>query len=156
MIATTTQQRKALSAMLQGSMQTIVFTNGVFDILHVGHATYLEQAKAMGSMLVVGVNSDASVRTLGKGANRPVNSELDRAQLLQALRCVDHVMIFEESTPLETIVLLQPHVLVKGGDYSIDTIVGANEVLARGGEVHTIPLVEGKSTTAIINRAQTA
>lgn len=132
----------------------IVFTNGVFDILHAGHVTYLEQARALGDVLVLGLNTDASVRRL-KGADRPINSEDDRALVLAALRSVDHVILFADDTPISVIEALIPDVLVKGGDYTRDTIAGADVVEAGGGYVCTIPLVEGRSTTAIINRART-
>lgn len=156
MIAKTTQQVEILAVMLQNSRQNIVFTNGVFDILHAGHVTYLEQAKELGNILVVGLNSDESVRTLGKGPERPINTQDDRALVLQALRCVDHVMIFNESTPLHLISLLVPQILVKGGDYTVETVVGADIVQENGGEVVILPLLEGRSTTNIVNRAQKA
>lgn len=129
----------------------VVFTNGCFDILHLGHITYLQKAKQLGDILIVGVNTDASVRRL-KGPTRPVNSQIDRAVVLAALKSVDYTVLFDEDTPLELIKTLQPAVLVKGGDYTIETIVGANEVLSNGGEVLTIDFVEGKSTTSIIKK----
>lgn len=129
----------------------VVFTNGCFDILHLGHITYLQKAKQLGDILIVGVNTDASVRRL-KGPTRPVNSQNDRAVVLAALKSVDYTVLFDEDTPLELIKKLQPSVLVKGGDYTIETIVGANEVLSNGGEVLTIDFVEGKSTTSIIKK----
>lgn len=144
-----------LGATLREVGQRVVFTNGVFDILHAGHVTYLEQARALGDTLVVGLNTDASVRRL-KGPERPINTEADRACVLAALRAVDHVILFGDDTPIDVITALMPDVLVKGGDYTRDTIVGADVVEARGGVVCTIPLVEGRSTTAIINRARTA
>lgn len=144
-----------LVATLREVGQRVVFTNGVFDILHAGHVTYLEQARALGDTLVVGLNTDASVRRL-KGPERPINTEADRACVLAALRAVDHVILFGDDTPIDVITALMPDVLVKGGDYTRDTIVGADVVEARGGVVCTIPLVEGRSTTAIINRARTA
>ncbi|MEJ7822100.1 MAG: D-glycero-beta-D-manno-heptose 1-phosphate adenylyltransferase [Chitinophagaceae bacterium] len=128
----------------------IVFTNGVFDILHPGHIQLLSEAATYADILIVGVNSDLSVKRL-KGNNRPVNSEASRALILSALVMVDAVIIFEEDTPLELIKLIEPYVLVKGGDYTIDTIVGAKEVMANNGEVKIIPLEEGFSTTGIIN-----
>lgn len=127
----------------------IVFTNGCFDILHIGHVTYLQQARQRGDILIVGVNTDASVRRL-KGESRPVNNETDRAIVLDALRSVDYVTLFHEDTPLELITALLPNVLVKGGDYTPSTIVGADVVIQHGGIVEIIPLVEGKSTTNII------
>lgn len=129
--------------------ETVVFTNGCFDILHLGHIDYLEQAQKAGSKLIIGLNSDDSVRRL-KGANRPVNEAYARARLLAALAFVDAVVLFEEDTPLELITYLLPDLLVKGSDYSIETIVGAKEVIANGGEVKTINLVAGYSTTNII------
>ena len=130
--------------------QRIVFTNGCFDIIHSGHIAYLNKAAKLGDMLIVGLNSDQSVRRL-KGESRPVNSEQDRAAVLAALRSVDYVVIFEEDTPLSLIQEIKPNVLVKGGDYVGSTIVGADFVRHNGGVVVTIPLVEGKSTTNIIN-----
>lgn len=129
----------------------IVFTNGVFDILHEGHIKILSEAATYADVLIVGVNADASVKRL-KGESRPINKETSRALILAALLMVDAVIIFEEDTPLELIKFITPEVLVKGGDYTIDTIVGAKEVLANGGEVKIIPLEEGFSTTAIIEK----
>lgn len=134
--------------------KVIVFTNGVFDILHAGHVTYLQAARELGDALIVGVNTDASVKRL-KGADRPVNTLEDRLVVLHALGCVDHVVAFDEDTPISVIESLKPDVLVKGGDYTRDTVVGAEFVEANGGKVCIIPLVEGRSTTAIINRAKT-
>ncbi|MGB3869077.1 MAG: D-glycero-beta-D-manno-heptose 1-phosphate adenylyltransferase [Flavobacteriales bacterium] len=130
----------------------IVFTNGVFDILHRGHVTYLEQAAAHGHRLVIGLNSDASVKRLGKGMDRPLNRQDDRAQVLTALRCVDAVVIFDQDTPLELIQAIHPDVLVKGGDWTVDKIVGGEYVKKYGGEVHSLPLVEGLSTTSLVDR----
>lgn len=129
----------------------VVFTNGVFDLLHPGHVDVLLGARQKGDALVVGVNSDASVRRL-KGPDRPVRSEGERAYVLAALEAVDAVTLFEQDTPLELVRLLQPDVIVKGGDYSPDTVVGAAEVRARGGEVVIIPLTPGHSTTSTIER----
>jgi rfaE bifunctional protein nucleotidyltransferase chain/domain len=131
----------------------IVFTNGCFDILHIGHADYLEKAAALGDKLVIGLNSDDSVRRL-KGESRPVNPEFARARLLAALQFVDLVVVFEQDTPLELIKTLMPDVLVKGSDYGIENIVGAKEVMANGGEVKTVELTEGFSTTKIIEKAK--
>jgi D-beta-D-heptose 7-phosphate kinase/D-beta-D-heptose 1-phosphate adenosyltransferase len=142
----------------------IVFTNGCFDILHEGHVTYLEEAKKLGHRLVIGLNTDASVKRLGKGDDRPINNELARAKVLGALRAVDAVVLFDEETPLSLINIVKPEVLVKGADYdeneTDDTlktyIVGANETKKRGGVVKAIPLVQGASTTntiAKINKA---
>lgn len=133
---------------------TVVFTNGVFDILHRGHVEYLFAARALGDALVVGLNTDESVRRLGKGADRPLNREEDRALVLAGLACVDAVTLFGEDTPHALITALVPDVLVKGGDYTIDTIVGADEVMAAGGRVEVIPLVPGRSTTSILERAR--
>ena len=130
-----------------------MFTNGCFDILHRGHVEYLEQARRLGDHLVVALNSDRSVRAL-KGAGRPVNPEVDRAVVLAALASVDAVTIFDEDTPLELLRALLPDVLVKGGDYTIDTIVGSAEVRAAGGEVVVVPLVPGRSTTRMIERTR--
>lgn len=130
----------------------IVFTNGCFDILHRGHVEYLQEAAALGDRLVVGLNSDASVRRQGKGDDRPLNDQDSRAKVIAALRLVDAVVIFEEDTPLELIKAVEPDVLVKGGDWSEDRIVGAEVVKARGGEVRSLQLVEGYSTTALVER----
>jgi rfaE bifunctional protein nucleotidyltransferase chain/domain len=127
----------------------VVFTNGVFDLLHPGHVDVLYGARACGDVLIVGINSDASVRRL-KGPERPVRNEADRAYVLAALAVVDCVAVFEQDTPLELIELLRPDVLVKGGDYQAASIVGASETRARGGEVVIIPLTPGHSTTATI------
>lgn len=132
--------------------EKVVFTNGCFDILHLGHVDYLEKSSEFGSKMIVAVNSDASVRTLEKGVERPVNSEYARARLIAALGFVSMVIIFGESTPLELIQALTPDVLVKGDDYTIETIVGAKEVLAAGGAVKTIALVPDYSTTKIIQK----
>lgn len=129
----------------------IVFTNGCFDILHLGHIDYLEKARNLGDKMVVGVNTDLSVRKL-KGETRPVNPEYARARLLAALEFVDGVVLFGEATPLELIKTLKPNILVKGNDYSVDQIVGAKEVIENGGEVRTIELVAGYSTTNLIEK----
>ena len=128
----------------------VVFTNGCFDILHLGHIDYLEKSSEFGTQMIVAVNSDASVRTLEKGVERPINSEYARARLIAALEFVSMVIIFGESTPLELIQALNPDVLVKGDDYTIETIVGAKEVIAAGGEVKTIALVPDYSTNKIL------
>lgn len=130
----------------------IVFTNGVFDILHRGHAEYLQQAAALGHRLIVGLNSDASVKRLGKGDDRPLNGQEDRAQVLSALRCVDAVVVFDQDTPLELIQAIRPDVLVKGGDWTVDQIVGGEFVKKHGGEVHSLPLVAGRSTTGLVEK----
>jgi len=129
----------------------VVFTNGCFELLHRGHIEYLAQARALGDVLVVGVNSVDSVRRL-KGAGRPLVPEADRAAVLSNVRSVDVVTVFDEDTPLELIKALLPGVLVKGGDYDLDDIVGREVVEKAGGEVHVLPFVEGYSTTAILNR----
>ncbi len=130
----------------------LVFTNGCFDILHRGHVTYLAQARALGVALVVAVNSDASVKRLGKGDDRPVNALSDRMALLAALECVSLVTWFDEDTPIERILACQPDILVKGGDWPVDRIVGAPEVLARGGKVVSIPFIHERSTTALLDK----
>jgi D-beta-D-heptose 7-phosphate kinase/D-beta-D-heptose 1-phosphate adenosyltransferase len=130
----------------------IVFTNGVFDLLHPGHVELLEAARREGAALIVGLNSDASVRRLGKGADRPVTPEAARARVLAGLAAVDCVVLFDEDTPLELITRLQPDVLVKGADYSRDAIVGAELVESRGGRVVRVPLVHGFSTSSIVER----
>ncbi len=130
----------------------VVFTNGVFDLLHPGHVTLLEAARAEGAALVVGVNSDASVRRLGKGAERPVVPEAARARVLAGLAAVDCVVLFDEDTPLALVEALEPDVLVKGADYSRDRIVGADEVERRGGRVVRVPLEPGFSTTSLVER----
>ena len=129
----------------------VVFTNGVFDILHMGHISLLSQAATFSDILVVGINSDSSVKKL-KGENRPVNAEGARALLVASLVMVDVVVIFDEETPLELIKMIRPAVLVKGGDYTLDTIVGATEVINAGGEVKIIPIEAGFSTTGIIEK----
>lgn len=129
-----------------------MFTNGVFDILHRGHATYLAQARAMGACLAVGLNSDASVRRLGKGEDRPVNPLADRAAVLAALESVDYVTWFEDDTPLALILALRPDVLVKGGDWPVERMVGAREVLGWGGRAVSIPFEHERSTTALLGR----
>lgn len=129
----------------------IVFTNGVYDLLHRGHAEYLEEARALGDRLVVGVNSDASVRRL-KGPTRPIVPQADRAALVAALACVDLAVIFDDDTPLALIEAVEPDVLVKGADWAEDKIVGADFVRARGGRVERIALREGLSTSAIVER----
>jgi len=131
--------------------KTIAFTNGVFDILHEGHIAVLLKAASFADILIVGINSDVSVKKI-KGEDRPVNNENSRALILASLIMVDDIVIFEEETPIEVIKLIQPDVLVKGGDYTLDTIVGAKEVIAHGGSVEIVPLLEGFSTTNIIEK----
>lgn len=130
----------------------VVFTNGCFDLLHPGHVDYLAQARDAGDYLVVGLNTDASVQRLNKAPNRPVNSQQARALVLSGLASVDAVVLFDEDTPYELISYLKPDVLVKGNDYTIETIVGHDVVQAAGGQVITIPLLQGYSTTAIIQK----
>jgi rfaE bifunctional protein nucleotidyltransferase chain/domain len=130
----------------------LVFTNGCFDILHRGHVTYLAQARALGAAMVVALNTDASVRRQGKGEDRPSNSLEDRCALMAALECVDLVTWFDEDTPLARILDARPDILVKGGDWATDRIVGAQEVLARGGQVHSIPFEHQRSTTALLEK----
>jgi D-glycero-beta-D-manno-heptose 1-phosphate adenylyltransferase len=131
---------------------TVVFTNGVFDILHPGHVRYLQAARALGDKLVVAINSDRSVRELGKAPGRPINSEKERAEVLRALACVDEVVIFDEPDPHAIISKIQPDILVKGADWAEDAIVGRDVVEARGGKVVRIPLAAGYSTTSLIER----
>jgi D-glycero-beta-D-manno-heptose 1-phosphate adenylyltransferase len=131
----------------------IVFTNGCFDILHVGHVRYLAEARACGDVLVVGLNSDASVKQL-KGPSRPLQKEEERAEILLALKSVNYTIIFDQPTPLELIQAIEPDVLVKGGDWPIESIVGADVVLARGGEVKSLSFIEGRSTTAVVKKMQ--
>ena len=136
----------------EGQRGPVVFTNGVFDLLHVGHVALLEAARAEGGALAVGVNGDASVRRLEKGTDRPIVPERERARLIAALACVDCVVLFDEETPLSLIERLRPDVLVKGADYARAAIVGADQVEAWGGRVVRVPLVLGASTTALIAR----
>lgn len=137
----------------QAAGETVVFTNGCFDILHYGHVDYLHKAAALGNRLVVALNTDASVSRL-KGPHRPLQNQDSRSLVMAALGCVDALTLFDEETPLELIKTLKPDVLAKGADYSIDQIVGAKEVLARGGRVETVALSAGYSTTAIEQRIQ--
>jgi D-beta-D-heptose 7-phosphate kinase/D-beta-D-heptose 1-phosphate adenosyltransferase len=134
--------------------QIIVFTNGCFDLIHRGHVAYLDAARRFGDMLVVGVNTDASVRRLHKGPGRPLVAEEDRAYVLAALECVDVVTLFDEDTPRELVSALLPDVLAKGGDYDLAAVVGREEVEAAGGKVVLVPYVEGYSTTELIRRMQ--
>ena len=129
-----------------------VFTNGCFDILHRGHVTYLAQARALGASLIVAANSDVSVKRLGKGEDRPVNALADRMAVLAALECVSLVTWFDEDTPIERIRDCRPDILVKGGDWPIDKIVGAPEVIGWGGQVHSIPFIYTRSTTALLEK----
>ena len=135
----------------QNEGKKVVFTNGVFDLLHIGHVTYMAKASELGDKLIIGLNSDSSVKKI-KGDDRPVNDQDSRAALLAALFFVDAIVLFEEDTPLNLISTLLPDILVKGADYTIENIVGAKEVLANGGEVKTIDFVEGYSSTSIIQK----
>jgi len=148
--------REALLALRPGLTAPVVFTNGVFDILHRGHVTYLADARAHGSCLIVAVNSDASVRTLGKGDDRPINNEADRMALLAALESVDWVVCFGESTPVDLIAALRPDVLVKGGDYQMDTLPESALVRSWGGVALAIPFEHERSTTALLRRVRAA
>jgi rfaE bifunctional protein nucleotidyltransferase chain/domain len=130
----------------------LVFTNGCFDVLHRGHVTYLAQARALGAALIVGVNSDASVKRQGKGGDRPINPQDDRMEVLAALESVSLVVTFDEDTPLNLILACKPDVLVKGGDWKPENIVGSTEVLAWGGQVHSIPFLHERSTTALLKK----
>jgi len=129
----------------------IVFTNGCFDILHAGHVHYLQQAKALGDILIVGMNTDASVKAL-KGGGRPINGQEERAYVLSGLGCIDHVVLFNELTPLALITALKPDFLVKGGDWKPKDIVGSDVVLAAGGEVRSLPYTDGFSSTSVIDK----
>lgn len=137
----------------QNADKKIVFTNGCFDILHRGHVSYLAEARKLGDLLIIGLNSDASVRKL-KGPERPINNEQDRKHVLSALRSVDFVEIFDSPTPLDLILKVKPKILVKGGDWKIDQIVGAKEVINWGGEVFSLNFVNGYSTTSVIQKIQ--
>jgi D-glycero-beta-D-manno-heptose 1-phosphate adenylyltransferase len=135
----------------QANGEKIIFTNGCFDIVHLGHIDYLEKARNLGDKLVLGLNTDASVKRL-KGESRPVVNEYARSRMMSAFEFVDCVVLFDEPTPLELIEMIKPDILVKGDDYSIETIVGADFVIAKGGEVKTIALVKGYSTTSLIEK----
>jgi rfaE bifunctional protein nucleotidyltransferase chain/domain len=147
----TTAEAQALVARLRAAGRTIVFTNGVFDLLHPGHVRYLQQARALGDALIVGVNSDRSVHAI-KGPSRPVNPEEERADIVAALACVDGAVIFDSDTPRDLIAALQPDVLVKGADWAADAIVGRDIVEGRGGRVVRVPIEAGYATTAIIDK----
>ncbi len=150
--------RQDLPAILDAHRQRglrIVLTNGCFDLLHIGHIRYLQSARALGDLLIIAVNSDSSVRLLGKGPGRPIVPEAQRVEVLSALSCVDYVVLFDEANPLEIITFLKPDILAKGGDWDLDQIVGRESVEARRGTVHTLPLVPGTSTTFLIEKIQT-
>jgi D-glycero-beta-D-manno-heptose 1-phosphate adenylyltransferase len=148
----TREEAVELVARARGEGKTIVFTNGVFDMLHPGHIRYLRDARALGDLLIVGVNSDRSVKALNKAPDRPVNEEAERAEVLAALASVDAVVIFDEETPHEIISAIQPDILVKGADWAENAIVGREIVEARGGRVVRIALAEGYSTTGILEK----
>lgn len=148
-VVTQSQLVEALESLRRGSK--IVFTNGCFDILHVGHVRYLKQAKALGDILVVGLNTDASVKRL-KGESRPVQTEEDRQEILASLECVDFVSLFGEETPIKLIEAVRPDFLVKGGDWPVEKIVGHEFVKSYGGKTMSLPFVPGKSTTSILER----
>jgi rfaE bifunctional protein nucleotidyltransferase chain/domain len=143
---------QSLAGGIAGALRPLVFTNGVFDILHRGHVTYLARARALGAALAVGLNSDASVRRLGKGEDRPVNMLEDRAAVLAALECVDYVTWFEEDTPLALVRALRPDILVKGGDWPVERMVGAPEVASWGGRAVSIEFEHERSTTSLLGR----
>jgi D-beta-D-heptose 7-phosphate kinase/D-beta-D-heptose 1-phosphate adenosyltransferase len=147
----TVAEAVAVVERLRATGKTVVFTNGVFDLLHVGHLRYLQQARALGDALIVGVNSDRSVRA-NKGAGRPITPEAERAEILGALACVDGVVVFDEDTPHEVIAALQPDILVKGADWAADAIVGRDVVEARGGRVVRVPIEAGYSTSALVEK----
>jgi D-beta-D-heptose 7-phosphate kinase/D-beta-D-heptose 1-phosphate adenosyltransferase len=147
----TGQQVAALVGRLRAANKIVVFTNGVFDLVHPGHVRYLQQARALGDALIVGVNADESVRR-NKGPDRPVTPQAERAELLAALACVDAVVVFGEDTPAEIIETVQPDILVKGADWAADQIVGRDTVEARGGRVERIPVEQGHSTTRIVEK----
>jgi D-beta-D-heptose 7-phosphate kinase/D-beta-D-heptose 1-phosphate adenosyltransferase len=147
-----TPQAVTWAEALRASGKTLVFTNGVFDLLHPGHVRYLKEARQSGDALIVAVNSDRSVRTLDKGADRPLTPDVERAEVVAALDCVDATVIFDEPTPYEIVRALQPDVLVKGADWAEGAIVGADIVEARGGKVVRIALADGYSTTKLIQK----
>lgn len=147
----TLDQLQTERELLRQTGKTVVFTNGCFDLLHPGHVRYLQQARALGDALIVALNSDRSVREL-KGDKRPILTEAERSEVMAALACVDFVTVFDEPTPREIISALLPDVLVKGGDWGIDSIIGREEVEAAGGQVMSLPFVEGCSTSDVIER----
>ena len=149
----TVEQARRLVDELRASGKATVFTNGVFDLLHVGHLRYLQHARGLGDALLVGVNSDRSVRQI-KGPGRPITAEAERAEILEALACVDGAVIFDEETPRNLILAIQPDVLVKGADWAEDAIVGRDIVEARGGRVVRVAIEPGHSTTRIVDRIQ--
>ena len=144
--------RAELAARLEALPRQVVFTNGVFDILHRGHVSYLAQARALGASLVLGLNSDASARLLGKGPDRPLNCELDRACVLAALESISLVTLFDEATPVELLKLVRPQLYVKGGDYDIEALEETRCVRSWGGDARALPFIQGYSTTALVQR----
>lgn len=148
-------QLKFLCSRLRFKDKKIVFTNGCFDILHAGHVSYLQAARALGDILIVGINTDPSIKRL-KGENRPVQNEFARYSVLSALECVDYIVPFDTDTPIEVITTIMPDILVKGDDYVPENIVGYSEVTASGGKVTTLPLLQGYSTTDLIRKIQNA
>ena len=151
----TRAEASAFAEQHRAARRRVVFTNGVFDILHPGHVRYLQHARALGDVLIIGLNADASVRR-NKGPARPINPEHDRAEILEALECVDAVVVFEEDTPAEIIQTLQPDILVKGADWAEDAVVGRETVEARGGHVVRVAVEPGFSTTRILERIKGA
>jgi len=146
--------RADLAARVAALARPLVFTNGVFDILHRGHVSYLAEARALGGSLVLGLNSDRSARSLGKAPDRPLNGELDRAVVLAALESVSLVTLFDEATPLALLTLVRPDLYVKGGDYDIETLAETALVRGWGGEARALPFVSGYSTTALVDRVR--
>jgi rfaE bifunctional protein nucleotidyltransferase chain/domain len=144
--------RAELASRVAALAKPMVFTNGVFDILHRGHVSYLAQARALGASLVIGLNSDASARSLGKGPDRPLNAELDRACVVAALESVSLVALFDESTPVELLKLVRPQLYVKGGDYDVESLEETKWVRGWGGDARALSFVEGYSTTALVHR----
>jgi rfaE bifunctional protein nucleotidyltransferase chain/domain len=154
-IITPESSKEYIQAHVKKLSSPLVFTNGCFDILHRGHATYLEQARNLGASLIVGVNSDASVKRQNKGEDRPINSLEDRMAVLSSLACVDAVISFDEDTPFNIINTIRPNHLVKGGDWKVEDIVGGDIVIANGGQVHSIEFEFERSTTALLNKIRT-
>jgi D-beta-D-heptose 7-phosphate kinase/D-beta-D-heptose 1-phosphate adenosyltransferase len=146
-------QLQPIRAQLRAAGQTVVFTNGCFDLLHPGHVRYLQEARQLGDVLIVALNSDRAVREL-KGSTRPILQENERAEVMAALACVDYVVIFDDVSPQATIAALLPDILVKGGDWGVDQIIGAAEVTAAGGQVKSLSFIPGVSTSEIIDRIQ--
>ena len=144
--------RRKLAEMLRTALRPVVFTNGVFDILHRGHVSYLAQARSLGATLVLGLNSDSSARSLGKGPERPINNEADRALVLASLQCVDFVVLFDEPTPVALLLELRPDIYVKGGDYDMETLEETRLVRSWGGRSAALNFVHGYSTTSLVQR----